>query len=111
MGFRCLRKINSDYFLLYKRPPSNNSLDFYTRQFNADDYYIYKSTNKFKEVSTKDFLIFRYGGYTFFNKKLYDKNWLDLWIGWTTTNLNIQYLTKPFPPFYPKKIKIYHNTN
>ena len=101
------RKINSDYFKLLKATEYGKSLDFYTNQFNPDDYYIYKSTRKFKEVSTKDFLIFRCGGYTLFNKKLYEKNWLNKWIDWTITNSNLLYLTKPFPPFNPEKIKIY----
>ena len=107
MGYSNLRKVGGDYFRIQKKTKSNNSLDFYTNQFNPDDYYIYKATNKFKEVSTKEFLDFKYAKYIFFKKELYDKNWIDLWIDWTTTNSNIKFLDNPFPPFNPQKIKIY----
>ena len=111
MGYRCLRKINSDYFIIGrsygKEKRDHPDLDYFTNGLKTNDYYIYKSTGRFKEVSTKEFFDFKYAGYFFFNKKLYEKNWIDLWIEWTNKNSNFLYLGKPFPPYLPKKIKIY----
>jgi hypothetical protein len=111
MGFQNFRKVGGDYFKLLKsnqiRLDCNENLDFHTCKFNIDDYYVFKSTGKFKEVSKTEFFDFKYAQYTLFKKALYDKNWLDLWIDWTNKNLYLLFLHKPFPPFNPKKIKIY----
>lgn len=107
MGYVCCRKVNGDFFSICKLNNKGKDLDTYISTFNPDDYYIFKATNKFKEVSTILFFDFKFARYCFFRKEIYDKNWLDLWIDWTTTNLNLVFLHKPFPPFYPQKIKIY----
>jgi len=107
MGIENRRRVGSDCFIIKKLTQSNKDLDYFTNQFEPDDFYIMKGTGRFKEVSTKDFLIFRYGRYTFFKKEIYDKNWLDLWIDWTNNKINLLFLDKPFPPFNPEKIKIY----
>ena len=107
MGFDYRGIVGGDYFFIQKLTLGQNDLEFYTDQFNPDDYYIYKSTRKFCEVSKTDFLDFKYGCYTFFKKELYDKNWLDLWIEWNNKNSYVLFLVKPLPPFYPQKIKIY----
>ena len=107
MGIENRRRIGSDCFIIKKLTQSNKDLDYFTNQFNPDDFYIMKATGKFKEVSTKEFLDFEFAGYVFFKKVVYEKNWLDIWIDWTTSNLSLQFLHKPFPPFSPEKIKIY----
>lgn len=103
------RKIGGDYFFLQKRKSSTLNLQFYLNQFNHEDYYIYKSTGRFKEVSYEDLLEFKNGGYIFFKKDLYDNEVIDSWINWLYSNrLNrFSYLNIPFPPFNPEdKIKI-----
>jgi len=103
------RKVGGDYFFLQKEKISDKNLQFYLNQFNPKDYYIYKSTNRFKEVNYEDLLEFKYSGYILFKKDLYDKEWIDIWIdflSYVKTN-SFQYLSKPFPAFNPEdKIKI-----
>ena len=111
MGYACIRKMNGDYFVIQKvyRKEKRNKPYLYilTDKLKINDYYIYKYTGKFHQVSTKEFFDFKYAGYVFFRKELYEKKWLDIWIDWTNKNTNITYLVKPFPPFNPQKIKIY----
>ena len=108
MGYVCGRKVNGDYFYIKKLTSSQNDLEFYTNQFNPDDYYIYKKTDKFKEVFLKEFFDFKYAGYIFFKKRKYDKKHIDIWIDWFYKNrFRILYLSVPPPPYLPEKIKIY----
>jgi hypothetical protein len=107
MGYINSRKVGGDFFSISKLNNKGKDLETYTSCFNSDDYYIYKATGRFKEVSNQDFLIFKYARYIFFNKRLYDKNWLDLWIDWANKNTNLLFIDKPPPRFNPEKIKIY----
>lgn len=101
--------VGGDYFsLLYSRK-SNNNLQFHLDQFDPNDYWIYKSTRKFKEVTYQDLLDFKYASYIFFKKDLYDKDWIDNWINfiYSIKDMSFLFLHKPFPPFNPQdKIKI-----
>jgi len=71
------------------------------------DYFIYKATNAFREVSVEDFHRWQYAAYIFFDKKIYDKNHIENWIKWIKVNrLDCRFLDKPFPAFDPNKIKV-----
>jgi hypothetical protein len=74
MGIENRRKVGSDYFIIKKLTQSNKDLDYFTNQFEPDDFYIMKATGRFKQVSTKEFFDFKYAGYVFFKKELYEKN-------------------------------------
>ena len=106
-------QVGGDYFKLIYSRKSTKSLDFYIEQFNPDDYWIYKTTNKQRRVTIEELKDFKYSGYTLFKKSLYDKEHIDCWIkmfqefGRYTRSGGIQYLSKPLPPFKPEdKIKI-----
>ena len=98
-----IRKVGGDYFKLIYSRKSNKNLQFHLDRFNHEDYYIYKSSNRFKEVSYQDILEFKNGGYIFFKKDLYDNEVIENWINWLYSNkLNrFPYLSIPFPPFNP----------
>jgi hypothetical protein len=99
------RKVGGYNFeLLYSRR-SIITLDFYLEQFNEKDYYIFKSTNKFREVDYEDLLEFKYSGYILYKKEIYNKKYIDLWIKFSN-GLYIPFLSKTFPPFKPTKIII-----
>ena len=74
--------------------------------FNFDDYWCYKVTNKQRLVTQEEFLEFKYSGYMFFKKELYDTDTIDEWVNWMIGMGGIQYLTKPVPPFSPNKVII-----
>lgn len=101
-----IKKVGGDFFILYYLRKSELTLYFYLNQFNPDDYWIYKSTRMFREVSYQELLEFKYAGYIFFKKDLYDKEYIDIWIEFVNILGGIQYLNKPFPPFQPSKIII-----
>jgi len=106
---KSVRKVGGDYFYLQYIRKSNKNLQFYLNQFNHEDYYIYKSSDRFKEVSYNDLLEFKYAGYIFFKKDIYDKNHIDMWINYlySIKDMRFLYLNIPFPPFNPEdKIKI-----
>lgn len=104
----CARQPRSDYFKLYwtRSRRSNKNLQFYLDQFDHKDYWIYKSTNVFKEIFYEDLLEFKYSGYIFFKKNIYSKDHIENWIKYLKfINLtrSFQYLSKPFPNFDPYK--------
>ncbi len=71
------------------------------------NYFIYKKTNAFREVTVEEFHRWQYAGYIFFDKKIYDKNHIEKWIKWIKDNrLDCRYMSKPFPAFDPNKIKV-----
>jgi hypothetical protein len=95
--------VGGDYFrLLYSRK-SKYKLDYYLDQFNFDDYFCYKSSGFQKIITYEELLDFRYSGYVFFKKELYDKKHIDLWIDFMKGVRGFQYLTKTLPPFNPYK--------
>jgi hypothetical protein len=99
-------KVNGyDCFYLKYLRASTTPLHFYLEQFNIEDYWIYKCSNKQKLVSIEEFMKFEYAGYIFYKKELYKTEHIDLWIN-TITRLIHSYLSKPTPPFSPNKIII-----
>jgi hypothetical protein len=102
------RPVGGDYFRLIYVRKSNKKLEDYLNKFNPDDYWIYKSSNKQREVTYEEFLEFKYSGYIFFKKDIYNKENIDLWIDFLYKfgNGGTQYLNKPLPPFNPNKIII-----
>ena len=66
------RKVGGDYFKLKYLRRSNKYLSDYINLFNFDDYWCFKSSNKQKLVSYEELLEFKYAGYIFFKKELYD---------------------------------------
>ena len=102
------RKVGGDFFKLLSDRNCDTKLDYYTNQFNLDDYYIYKCTRKQRRVSIKDFYEFKYGGYILFKKDLYCNQEIDDWIEYVQKSFSgFIYLNKPFPPkSIREKIKI-----
>jgi len=96
------------WFRIIKSNKHKNDLDYYISRINFDNYFIYKKTNKQREVSKEDFLKFNYSGYIFFNKIIYDNKELQqsleyLW----SLGITIMYLDKPLPRLSDlKKIKV-----
>ena len=79
------------------------------KQFNPDDYWIYKMTGNQRLQTTEDFKKLRYGGYIFFNKLIYDIDFIEDWLEfiYKKMNITIPYLSKPLPPRYIlEKIKV-----
>ena len=103
------REVGGDYFYLKYNRGTDKILKDYINLFNTDDYYIFKSTNRQRLVSYEEFLEFKWSGYIFFKKYIYDIKHILKWIDWCGKiggNGGIQFLTKPFPSFDPNKIKI-----
>ena len=103
------RKVGGDYFRLIKLKSSNLYLKDFIGKFNFNDYWCFKTTNVQKLVNYEEFLDFKYGGYTFFRKDLYNVDWIVEWIEWNRVTFNgngLQYLSRPTPPFPPQKIII-----
>ncbi len=103
------RKVGGDYFRLIYVRTSIYKLDHFLKQFNPDDYWIYKTTNKQRLVNKEDIIEFKYSGYTFFKKDLYDKEHIDMWIDWlhSVSKSDFYYIVRPLPPFKPlDKIEI-----
>ena len=106
------RDINGGYFRIQKESNTNKDLNYYLDQVDIDKYYIYKCTNKYREVNIDDILNHKYGGYIFYKKSIYDKYHIDDWINYINTNkLNCRFLVKPLPPFKTDKIIIMEYEN
>ena len=103
---------NDDWFFIKRLNKSSTPIEYYLDQLNLDEWYIYKKTNKFKIVNTEELLEFKYAGYIFFNKKIYNYAEIDEWTEFYHEELKFgacgsSYLSKPFPPIYIKnKIRI-----
>ena len=103
------KQVGYDYFRLYHLKKSKKYLKDHLRNFNPNDYYIFKSTSKQRLISYEEFLEFKWSGYMFFKKDLYDINHINNWIDyWKLRGIKSRwfYLAKPFPPFNPDKIII-----
>jgi len=99
-------KINGDFFLLSFRRKYGYNLKYYLDQFNPEDYWIYKSTGRQRLVGP-EWVDWRWSGYIFFKKELYDKEDINKWIDFIWSFSSLMYLSKPFPPIeLMKKIKI-----
>ena len=100
------RKVGDDYFYLKKLRSSDNSLEYYLNQFNVDDYWILKASDRFRLVSNEEFLTFKYACFIFFKKDVYSleliKGWLEFL--YSGVDLRMLFLVKPFPPLYVKSL-------
>jgi hypothetical protein len=95
-----------DYFNLIYSRRSGLTLNDFVGKFNFNDYWCFKITNVQKIVEEEEFLEFKHSGYVLFNKKLYNAENIIEWINWLQSIGGVQYLSKPTPPFSPKKIII-----
>jgi Uma2 family endonuclease len=101
------KKVDSDYFRLNHLRTSNKKLDYYLKQFNIEDYWIYKSARKQYKVTIQDLYDFNYSSYIFFKKDKYDYKEIDESLKLIWEKLTFMYLDKPLPPLeIIDKIKI-----
>jgi hypothetical protein len=100
------RKVGGDYFYLQHSRRDVRNLNDYLPLFNFDDYWCFKATGKQRLVSYEEFLEFKYAGYIFFKKDLYDLDHIQNWVNWMNGIGGIMFLVKPLPPFSPEKIII-----
>jgi hypothetical protein len=105
-GVKLGGNLSNDYFEMSKNNKSEYCINDYIKQFNPNDYFIYKSTRRQKQVSIEDFLDVKFAGYILFKKGVYDMNRIDYWIDCCNLIGGIQFLHKPTPPFSPEKIII-----
>lgn len=98
--------VGGDYFRLINVRKSNLYLIDFIDKFNFDDYWCFKTTYIQKLVNYEEFLEFKYSGYTFFRKDLYNVDWIVEWMDWFKDLGGVQYLVRPTPPFPPQKIII-----
>ena len=101
-----VKPVGGDCFKLAYARRYNKTLEDYLPLFNQEDYYILKSTGHQRLVTYDDMLTFKYSGYIFFKKSIYDIDKIIEWIEYFKSMGGVQYLDKPTPPFNPKKIKI-----
>ena len=106
---------SEDWFSIIKANRSLIPIEHYLEQLNFDEWYIYKATGNFRRASIEELIEFKYAGYIFFNKKIYNDAEIDEWIQFYHEELKLcggdgggaSYLSKPFPPIYIKnKIRI-----
>lgn len=93
------REVGGDCFTLIKSIRSRYKLDHFIT-FDKDDYYIYKTTKRQREVTYEEMLEFNYSGYTFFKKGLYNKDEINKWLDFLYSFIYIHYINKPLPPIY-----------
>ena len=95
MGWENNRKLDDNYFKLCKVQRGLYTLQHYLDQIQLDNYWVYKSSDRFRRV---DNVNGEYSGYIFFNKKLYDHKHIDQWIKFIKDiNIEVKYLVRPFP--------------
>jgi len=100
------RQVGGDYFKLTYARRSNKTLQEHIKNLDLNAYWIMKATRHQILVSIEELIEFKYSGYIFFKKELYNiENILD-WCNWMKSIGGIQYLTKPTPLFNPQKIII-----
>ena len=107
-------RFEDDYFDIIKIKTKSpvwlkriHPLEYHLEKIDLDNYYIYKKTAHFREVTKEQFLEFKYAGYMFFNKDLYCNQEINEWIVFLKTIDNFMYMNKPFPPKeIRQKIKI-----
>jgi hypothetical protein len=91
--------IGSDYFRIEYSRKSKNNLQYFLDQFDVNNYWIYKSTSIFREVSIEDFYDFNYSGYILFSKNKYDNKNINEKIKILNEKITqgINYFNKPLP--------------
>jgi len=74
--------------------------------YDINDYHIIKQTANFRFINESD--IEKYAGVVLFNKSIYSKIYINLWLDFIKENkIILLFLHKPFPPEYMlEKIKI-----
>ena len=100
------RQVGGDYFNLIYSGTKLNTLNYYLDKFNFDDYWCLKVTRNQKLVDYDELIEFKYSGYIFFKKELYDVDKILYWINWLNNIGGINFLARPTPPFNPNKIII-----
>jgi hypothetical protein len=100
------RKVGDDSFILIYSRRDVRNLNDYLHLFNFDDYWCFKTTRKQILISYEEFLDFKYTGYIFFKKDLYDLDHIQNWVNWMNGIGGIMFLVKPLPPFSTDKIII-----
>ena len=93
---------------IIKARKSEYLLDDYLKTININEYHIYKSTDKQREVDIEDVINFKYSGFMFFSKEIYKKGDIEKWLlKIKELDIMIKYLSKPFPSVdYIDKIRV-----
>ncbi len=108
-------RFEDDFFLIMKNKVDSvayrkrrHPFSYYENNINFNDYYIYKSSGNFKEVSIEEFKEFKYAGYIFFHKELYSNIEMNESIEYLySLGLSFNYFNKPLPPLnILQKIKV-----
>lgn len=78
--------------------------------YDYSNYYIYKGSASQREVTYEEFFKFEYSSYVFFQKDVYDKNHIEMWLKYLKENkLHLLFLDNYFPPFDPNEKIIIKN--
>jgi hypothetical protein len=98
------RIVGDDYFRLIYSRKCKMTLKTHLDKFDPNEYWILKSSYTQRIVLYKDLLDFKYSGYIFFKKDLYNIDKIMEWVDWFKEKGGVQYLSRPTPPFNPNKI-------
>lgn len=106
----CKYYIHKTYINIIKSIYSKLVFSDTINKINLNDYYIYKMSGMFKEVTIEELKEFKYAGYILFNKEYIEKDNIDKYIQYLKDNkIGLKFLNKPFPDVkLINKIKI-HN--
>ena len=96
--------IGGDWFSIGYTRRSTLKLDYFLNQFNFDDYYCLKSSERQRFITYEELLEFKHCNYLFFKKDVYSKDHITIWIDKIISY--IKFVNRPFPPFHPNKIII-----
>ena len=99
-----VRRVGGDNFYLKYTRRINKTLQKYLDEFDSDNYWIIKMSDKQRIVTYDDLLEFKHSGYIFFRKDLYDIENIMNWFNFE--GFMMKFLSKPTPPFSPKNIII-----
>lgn len=100
------RKVGGDYFSLKYNRSSTKTLDNFLTIFNFNNYWCLKATGHQRLITYQEFREFKYSGYTFFKKSMYNIEQIFEWVYYFRSLGRIQYLSRPTPPFSTTKIII-----
>jgi hypothetical protein len=71
------KNVGGDYFVFNYSRRSKNNLQYFLEQFDINDYWIYKSSNTFREVTIEEFYEFKYSGYILFRKDVFNNVYIN----------------------------------